>query len=163
MAKASRYFTFVMPAACFFFFFFNCNETSGNELVDQHRHIFEFFLLYLWILGMLSNIILVADCWSLSQLDTSWVDHQSITGQTQRDRQPLRLTPTANLESPINLACSVWTVGESWSTRLLSCRHQEGFWLTGGFRPRNFWQWGNGANYNTTVDSNWMFLFLIIL
>lgn len=71
MAKASRYFTFVMPAACFFFFFFNCNETSGNELVDQHRHIFEFFLLYLWILGMLSNIILVADCWSLSQLDTS--------------------------------------------------------------------------------------------
>lgn len=54
-----------------FFFFFNCIENSGNELVDQHRYIFEFFLLYLWILGMLSNIILVADCWSLSQLDTS--------------------------------------------------------------------------------------------
>lgn len=122
-----------------------------------------FFLLYLWILGMLSNIILVADCWSLSQLDTSWVDHQSITGQTQRDRQPLRLIPTVNLEPQINLACSVWTEGESWSTRLLSCRHQEGFWLTGGFRPRNFWLWGNGANYNTSVDSNWMFLFLIIL
>lgn len=47
MAKASRYFTFAMPASCFFFFFFNCNETSGNELDDQNRYIFEFFIVFM--------------------------------------------------------------------------------------------------------------------
>ena len=36
---------------------------------------------------------------------TPWTGHQTITGLTHRDRQPFTLTftPTANLESPINL------------------------------------------------------------
>lgn len=40
----------ILPSLCqllAFFFFFNCNETSGNELDDQHRYIFEFFIVFM--------------------------------------------------------------------------------------------------------------------
>jgi len=45
---------------------------------------------------------------------TPWTGRLSITRLTQRDRQPCTLTPTANLESPINLTCISVDAERNW-------------------------------------------------
>ncbi len=67
--------------------------------------VFYIHPLSILILGCLGG------CWSRSQLalgerrGTPWTSCQSITGPTYRDRQPLTLTPTGTLVSPISLTC----------------------------------------------------------